>query len=412
MSSVAIASHPSSLFLPTKPNLLLASADEKLRRRLLRKIPECSWSVQQAQGGAEALAQLERGRFALVVLDSVLPDLDCDEVAQAAMGLSSADLWIVESSSDEIRPQKQNRSESDRLLEILRRGEDEEDAEVVRETCFSAEHEPGPQVEPLPGMLGNSSAMRRVYEVVRMVAPRNTAVLLSGASGTGKELVAKAVHSLSQRARAPFVVLNCAAIPETLLESELFGYTRGAFTGAVQSRLGRIQSASHGTLFLDEIGELPLSMQAKLLRFLQDGELQRLGSAETFRADVRVIAATNQDLPQRVAEGLFRNDLFFRLSVFPVQLPPLCERGNDVELLARHFLEALCTEAGVPQKEIARPALAALCQHQWPGNVRELQHTMERAFILSGEQRRIEMHHLLFAPTAGVRKPPASVKGF
>ena len=410
MSSVAIASRPASLFLPTKSDLLLASADENLRERLLRKIPEYAWSVQQARGGAEALARLERGRFTLVVLDSMLPDLDCEEVAQAALGMSSADLWIVESGTDEIRPQKQNRSESGRLLGILRRRE--EASEVGTSSYFAAEQQPAPQVEPLPGMLGDSAAMRRVYQVVRMVAPRNTAILLSGASGTGKEVVARAVHTVSPRAKSPFVVLNCAAIPETLLESELFGYTRGAFTGAVQSRLGRIQSASHGTLFLDEIGELPLSMQAKLLRFLQDGELQRLGSAETFRADVRVIAATNQDLPQRVAEGLFRNDLFFRLSVFPVQLPPLCERGNDIELLARHFLEGHCAEAEAPLKEISRPALAALCQHPWPGNVRELQHTMERAFILSGEQRRIEMHHLLFAPTAGVRKPPASVKGF
>jgi transcriptional regulator with GAF, ATPase, and Fis domain len=227
-------------------------------------------------------------------------------------------------------------------------------------------------------MVGSSEAMRHVSRAVRRVAPRDTAVLIIGETGTGKELIAQQLHRLSPRRAKPFVVINCAAIPEALLESELFGYVRGAFTGAAQSRLGRIQAANGGTLFLDEIGEMPISLQAKLLRFLESGELQRLGSTETWHADVRVVSATNRDLRQLSAKSLFRSDLYYRLCVFPIVLPPLRDRGGDVAELATHFLHRFSAEMRLSQAAVKR-----LAAYPWPGNVRELRHVIERATILA-----------------------------
>jgi transcriptional regulator with GAF, ATPase, and Fis domain len=255
---------------------------------------------------------------------------------------------------------------------------------------WKAEHE---GQETLPGMIGTSVAMQEVYRLTRMVSKRDTTVLITGETGTGKELVAEAVHKLSPRAKQPFVVVNCAAIPEALLEAELFGHARGAFTGAVQSRLGKIHAAQGGTLFLDEIGELPLAMQAKLLRFLQSGEVQRLGSADLHRVDVRVICATNVNLGALVEAKQFRMDLYYRLEVFPIGLPSLQERGGDIEKLADHFLALLGEESGMPGKRLSEDAVALLKRRAWPGNVRELQHAMERAFILSGEELLLEAEH-------------------
>ena len=225
--------------------------------------------------------------------------------------------------------------------------------------------------------------MASVYRLARLVSPRDTTVLLTGETGTGKELVARAIHQLGPRSAHPFVVANCAAIPEALFEAELFGYARGAFTGAFQSQLGRIRAADGGTLFLDEVGDLPLSIQAKLLRFLQEGEVQRLGSPNLFRANVRVVAATNSNLTQRIAEKQFREDLYYRLSVFPIELPPLRERAEDIIPLAEHFLFSLSRRADVPFKSLIARACVRLQQYSWPGNVRELQLMVERAFILA-----------------------------
>jgi transcriptional regulator with GAF, ATPase, and Fis domain len=232
-------------------------------------------------------------------------------------------------------------------------------------------------------MMGSSGAMQRAYHLARLVIPRDTTVLITGETGTGKELMARAIHNLGPRARQPFVIVNCAAIPEALLESELFGYSRGAFTGAFQSRLGRIHSAHGGTLFLDEVGGLPLGMQGKLLRFLQEGEVQRLGSPDVFRVDVRVIAATNVDLARGMNEGQFNDALYYRLCVFPIELAPLRKRREDILPLATHFLDSLCREAAVPRKSIAFEVARTLEAYLWPGNVRELKHVIERAFILS-----------------------------
>jgi transcriptional regulator with GAF, ATPase, and Fis domain len=234
----------------------------------------------------------------------------------------------------------------------------------------------------LPELVGGSACMRELERLVRLVAPRSTTVLIEGETGTGKEVVARALHRLSRRSAMPFVVLNCAAIPESLLEAELFGHVRGAFTGAVQSRMGRVEMASGGTLLLDEIGEMPVSMQAKMLRFLESGELQRVGDNKTTRVDVRLIAATHQPLERRSAEGTFRLDLYHRLAVFPIEVPPLRERMADLADLAEHFLALLGKDS--PRKRIAPGALARLQEHSWPGNVRELMHVLERGTILAG----------------------------
>jgi transcriptional regulator with GAF, ATPase, and Fis domain len=243
-------------------------------------------------------------------------------------------------------------------------------------------------------MIGESEAMQELARLIRLVAPRATTVLIEGETGAGKEVVAKALHRLSDRAGKPFVVLNCAAIPEALLEAELFGHTRGAFTGAVQSRTGRIEAAHGGTLFLDEIGEMPVALQAKMLRFLECGELQRVGDNDVTRVDVRIIAATHQPLEQRSAEGTFRLDLYHRLAVFPIEVPPLRERVEDLDLLAEHVLAKLGKR--MPRKRLGPSAMAKLKEYAWPGNVRELMHVLERAAILAGERMEISADEIRY----------------
>jgi two-component system response regulator HydG len=232
------------------------------------------------------------------------------------------------------------------------------------------------------GLLGDAPAFREVIETLRLAAPTSATVLLTGESGTGKELAARLVHDLSPRAPGPFVPINCAAIPEGLLESELFGHERGAFTGAVARKEGRFERARGGTLFLDEVGEIPLSLQVKLLRFLQDGVLERVGGTESVRVEVRVVAATNTDLAAAVRAGRFREDLFYRLDVVSVRLPPLRERREDVPLLAMAFLRRLAEKNGKHVSAFTPAALGALEAYPWPGNVRELLHAVERAVIL------------------------------
>lgn len=247
---------------------------------------------------------------------------------------------------------------------------------------------------PLPEMVGESLVMLELARLVRLVAPRSASVLIEGETGTGKELVAKAVHRLSTRASKAFAVLNCAAIPEALLEAELFGHTRGAFTGAVQSRIGRIEAAHGGTLFLDEIGEMPLALQAKMLRFLESGELQRVGDNETVRVDVRVVAASHQPLRQRATERAFRLDLYHRLAVFPVAVPALRDRMEDIPLLATYLLAKLGEE--MPVKRLSPGAATRLLEYDWPGNVRELAHVLERGTILAEDRRGIAQEDIRF----------------
>lgn len=231
------------------------------------------------------------------------------------------------------------------------------------------------------GIIGASAALRRVLREVEIVAPTDSTVLILGETGTGKELIAKAIHNLSQRVAHPFVKLNCAAIPANLLEAELFGHERGAFTGAVNQRIGRFETAHRGTLFLDEIGDLPLELQPKLLRVLQEQEFERLGSSRTQKADVRLIAATHQNLLDKIEVGEFRRDLYYRLNIFPITLPPLRERREDIQPLADHFARSCGAKMKKQIREISPQTLKVLQAHDYPGNVRELQNIIERAVI-------------------------------
>jgi DNA-binding NtrC family response regulator len=236
-------------------------------------------------------------------------------------------------------------------------------------------------------LLGESHAMRQVKHIIRMVGDRRATVLITGETGTGKEIVARCIHMAGARGRGPMVAVNCSALPENLLEAELFGHVRGAFTGAVQNRTGRFEQAQGGTLFLDEIGELPLDLQVKLLRVLQEREFQRLGSSETVRADIRVIAATNCDLLRKIEEGTFREDLYYRLNVVPVQMPPLRQRLKDIPLLAGHFAGKICALERLERKGLTPEAVERLCVYSWPGNVRQLENAVEMAIALSGERK-------------------------
>jgi formate hydrogenlyase transcriptional activator len=231
-------------------------------------------------------------------------------------------------------------------------------------------------------IVGNSAALRCVLGLVRVVAPTNATVLINGETGTGKELIAEAIHECSDRSKGPFVKVNCAAIPAGLLESELFGHERGAYTGAVTRGIGRFERASRGTLFLDEIGDLPLELQPKLLRVIQEKQFERLGGAATIHTDVRVICATHRNLVEMIDEGQFRADLFYRLSVFPIELPPLRDRREDIRLLVRHFVMDYAASMQKRITAISEEFMAVLAQHSWPGNVRELQNFIERSVIL------------------------------
>lgn len=379
------------------PNIVIASPNADFRRRIQEGIDETQCSVAGVNGGAEALATLETGDCQVLLLDKWLPDLDVSEFVTLVKDCHPhVRIHVMDSESDSQEAPEEIPWQSSSQVGL-------HSSNLRQVTLFDShiqsratpdQETPQPPVEPLSGMIGESPAMQDVYRLSRLVSPRTTTVLLTGETGTGKELVAKAIHILSPRQSQPFVTVNCAAIPEALLESELFGYARGAFTGAFQSRMGRIHSAHGGTLFLDEVGELPLSMQAKLLRFLQEGEVQRLGGPDIIRVDVRVIAATNAELSKRVAEKEFREDLYYRISVFPIDLVPLRERPGDILLLGRHFLNTFCRENNLLHKTISDAAGHLLEQHTWPGNVRELRHVMERAFILSENSKSILPEHV------------------
>ena len=263
-------------------------------------------------------------------------------------------------------------------------------------------------------IVGQSAALRGVLQEVETVAPTDSTVLIHGETGTGKELIARAIHNLSLRRSHPFVKLNCAAIPTGLLESELFGHEKGAFTGAIAQRIGRFELANRGTIFLDEIGDIPLELQPKLLRVLQEREFERLGSTRTLHTDARLITATNSDLAQKVNEKRFRSDLYYRLNVFPIVVPPLRERREDIPLLVRHFVQKYTQRIKKPIETIPTPVMTAISEYHWPGNIRELEHFIERAVILSaGSELQVplaELPSLAFAQSANPATTPTTLK--
>jgi DNA-binding NtrC family response regulator len=282
-------------------------------------------------------------------------------------------------------------------------------ARVLKE-CRCGERQGGAAPKPAWRRLlvGESPAMERVAEFVRLAGPRRSSVLITGESGTGKELVARALHQASPRAALPLVAVNCNALPDALLEAELFGHVRGAFTGAVQQRIGRFEMANRGTLFLDEIGDVPAETQAKLLRVLQEREVERLGSSAAIRLDVRIIAATNADLCERIREQRFREDLYYRLNVLTLRVPALRERSSDIPLLVEHFIEKTCKDEGLPSKRVGPDTLSRLAAYHWPGNVRQLENVVASAAVLSGD--RLDLYPSDFPLPAPVtlKIPPAT----
>ncbi|MGA7216940.1 MAG: sigma-54 dependent transcriptional regulator [Candidatus Sulfotelmatobacter sp.] len=361
---------------------LIASPSSVVRERVLHSLKGRWWPVQHARGGAEALEKLEAGDWQVLFLDRKLPDLESGEL-MAIIQRRFPGTQVVMLENDAPQAVAWEKTSA---CEKTNTNEDSPTVGEVEE----------PKHAPLPGMIGGSAAMQGIYRLARLVAPRTTSVLIVGPTGSGKELVARAVHALSPRAAKAFVAVNCAAIPDALLESELFGYARGAFTGAVQAQVGRIPAAHGGTLFLDEVSEMPLTMQAKLLRFLEQKEVQRLGTSELVRVDVRVIAASNVDLAGRAGRGEFREDLFYRLAAFPLELPSLGERLADIVPLAEHFLACMAAAMNAPCPRLSEEAARILEAHPWKGNVRELQHVIERASILVQSGDTILAEHLYF----------------
>jgi DNA-binding NtrC family response regulator len=407
---------------------ILASADLSFRQRVRDALTELRWQVREAGGGAETLACLDAAPAEAVVLDSWLPDLQVQEfVAEFERLHPQVDLVMADASGSARGARSPRRNE---VLHALRRAQAADGAawtcapeglpagkpaatsaagspdnpgtsESSSAASAQADEEadrwsaPGNATGRLPEFVGSHPGLLEVSRRIRLVAPRSTAVLIEGPTGSGKELVAQALHRLSPRAARRLVALNCAAIPEALLEAELFGHTRGAFTGAVQGRTGRIEAAHGGTLFLDEIGEMPLSLQAKLLRFLETGELQRVGDNEPVKVDVRIVAATHQPLQKLAAKGEFREDLYYRLAVFFIRTPALAGHAADIEALAGHFLERMARQS--PAKRLTPGAMEKLRAHPWPGNVRELEHVLERAWILAEDRPRIGADEVEFS---------------
>ena len=373
--------------------VFVVSPNQKLRQDLQQKLNTPRWRVLEAGGGAEApeLIQHQGSEGGVLLLDPMLPDLEAGEFhgivrsrfpeTQVLMLNSQTGQLLVGSASPT--------PISKRLVDTVNQ------TGSLRTTCLVpfAQEKPGTvhEVKPrLRNMVGDSEPMQRIYSLTRMVAARDTTVLVTGESGTGKDLIAQEIHLISPRRNQQFVVVNCSAIPESLLEAELFGYTKGSFTGAVQSRIGRIHAAHGGTLFLDEIGDMPFSLQSKILRFLEQGEVKRIGGNDNLKVDVRVVAATNANLKKRVAEQQFREDLYYRLAVFPIHLPPLRERMSDLNELALTFAAKF-----LPGVSLSQEALQVLAQHGWPGNVRELRNAIERATILVGSGDEINPEHIL-----------------
>src|SRR5438876_269862 len=370
-------------------HVLLIDDDPVLIPEQVRQaFPVSRYRVEVAGTGAEGLKHVRTEPPDVILLDLRLPDqsgLDVyPHIRRIDARIPVIFVTLAKGADAAIEAMKQGAYDylfKPLDLHQLRRVVNEalEVARRMREPAVIAETLPDPDVEG--AIIGGCPAMREVYKAVGRVAAQNVPVLITGESGTGKELVARAIYQHGPRAKGPFLALNCAAIPEQLLESELFGHEKGAFTGADRRRIGKFEQVSGGTLFLDEIGDMPLALQAKILRLLQEQPFERVGGNETVRTDVRLIAASHRDLKTSSQEGKFRPDLYYRLGVFTIHLPPLRERGDDLPLLVRHYLRRFSRELGREVREVAPEALERLRHYPWPGNIRELQSVLKQALL-------------------------------
>jgi two-component system response regulator AtoC len=382
-----------------RPRILIAEDDTRARDYLGTLLEDEGYTVKTAADGSEAWRLLVEERFAGLLLDVQMPGKDGLTILRElpALARPPAVLVMTAYGSSAVAIEAMKLGAYDYLTKPLHL--DELLIQLGRAVAARAEaleleaYRSDARIEDEPSLVGASPAMQQVYKLIGQVAPTSSTVLIRGESGTGKELVAKALHAHSSRRDRPLVSVNCAAIPETLLEAELFGHEKGAFTGALGRRRGRFELAEGGTIFLDEIGELSAATQVKLLRVLQDRVVERLGSEHSTRLDVRVIAATSRDLEHAVKEGAFREDLYYRLNVVTIALPPLRERRPDIPELAEHLLRKLTRDRRLASGGLSAGALERLTTHDWPGNVRELEHSLERALILS-RGGRIAPEHL------------------
>jgi two-component system response regulator AtoC len=375
--------------LPERKQILVVDDEPNLRRVLSAQLERDGYDVHTSEDGEQALAHLTEHHIDLVITDLRMPKLDGMELLRRISALEDPMPVVMITAHGTV----------DTAVEALKMGAfdyitkpfDQEDVrtivrKAVRTQDLSATEASRPSLAAgleagRYGIIGQSPSLLELYAVLDRVADTPTTVLVTGESGTGKELVARALHENSSRSDKPFIKVNCAAIPRDLMESELFGYERGAFTGAVGSKPGRFELASGGTLFLDEIGSIPVEMQVKLLRALQESEFERVGGVKTIRVDVRLVAATNTDLKKEIAAGAFREDLYYRLNVVPIRLPPLRERREDVPLLVSHFVKKFDARLRKNVTRIEPEALEVLVNHPWPGNIRELENVIERAVL-------------------------------
>ncbi len=396
----------------TKKHLLLVEDEAPLREALAERLGEHGFEVEQAESGEQAIEKLAEFAFDIVITDLRLPGLDGTRVLEAALVRYPDIVGIIVTGygtvKDAVEAIKRGATDFvtkpfqfDELLHALnsaleKRGLKAENAYLRSQLQERYKFE---------GLIGRSPAMRALFQLLETVSVSASTILVTGETGTGKEVVARAIHHNSPRRAQRFVALNCGAIPETLLEAELFGHVRGAFTGAIGTRQGRLEQAHKGTLFMDEVGTMSPGMQMKLLRALQEREFERVGDNQTVKVDVRVIAATNSELARMVAEGLFREDLYYRLNVINVQLPPLRERREDIPVLVKHFLDRFAPDAPM---HVSQGAMRALMAYTWPGNVRQLENAVERAVALCTGRTEIDVSDLppeLYAPPAEAARP-------
>src|SRR5712692_480040 len=381
-------------------HLLLVEDEAPLRQAVAEQLADHGYQVEQADSGEAALARLADFAFDIIITDLRLPGIDGSAVVEAAVGRYPDIIAIVVTGygtvRDAVEAIKRGASDFvskpfqiDELLHVL--------ASALEQSRLQSENAYlRAQLEErysFTGIVGKSLVMTKLFQLLETVAPTNSTILVTGETGTGKEIVAKAIHHNSPRRMHRFVALNCSAIPETLLEAELFGHVRGAFTGAVGNRQGRLEQAHKGTLFLDEVGTMSPALQMKLLRVLQEREFERVGDSHTTKVDVRVMAATNSDLTKMVAEGQFREDLFYRLNVIPIALPPLRDRKEDIPLLVHRFLDKYRGER-TGELTVSQEAMRRLMAFQWPGNVRQLENAIERAGAFSAGRSQIDVGDL------------------
>jgi DNA-binding NtrC family response regulator len=402
----------------TKKHLLLVEDEAPLREALAERLGEHGFEVEQAESGEQAIEKLAEFAFDIVITDLRLPGLDGTRVLEAALLRYPDIVGIIVTGygtvKDAVEAIKRGATDFvtkpfqfDELLHALNSALEKRGLKAENAYLRSQLHER----YKFEGLIGRSPAMRALFQLLETVSASASTILVTGETGTGKEVVARAIHHNSPRRAQRFVALNCGAIPETLLEAELFGHVRGAFTGAIGTRQGRLEQAHKGTLFMDEVGTMSPGMQMKLLRVLQEREFERIGDTHTTKVDVRVVAATNSDLQKMVAEGTFREDLFYRLNIIPIHLPPLRERKEDIPLLVQHFLKKFAVqdsgripnpESRIPDQgrgaaestprplSMSQQAMRCLMAYPWPGNVRQLENAIERAVALSGGRTQIE----------------------